>query len=135
MSPESFGEVDGGRGAAFGEEVEEDVGIEPGGVGDGGDCGEEGAALFARGAVGEVVDRGRDDDDGARGEHGCVAGDVFCNVFALGAGPGEENDEIGVLEGDNGAGDGLGLWYFGFVNEYRRGEVFDARVNFIDLRD
>lgn len=56
LSEEGFGEVDGGGGAALREGVEEDVGVEGWGAGDGSDGGEEGAALFARGAVGEILD-------------------------------------------------------------------------------
>lgn len=47
---EGFSEVNGSGGAALGEGVEEDVGVEGWGAcdgGDGGDGGEEGAALFA----------------------------------------------------------------------------------------
>lgn len=51
LSEEGFGEVNGGGGAALGEGVEEDVGVEGWGTGDGG---EEGAALFVRGSVGEI---------------------------------------------------------------------------------
>jgi hypothetical protein len=47
--------VNGGRGAALGEGVEEDVGVEGWGTGDGGDAGEEGAAPFARGSLIDVV--------------------------------------------------------------------------------
>jgi hypothetical protein len=55
LSEEGFGEVNGGGGAALGEGVEEDVGVEGWGTGDGGDGGEEGAALFVRGSVGEIL--------------------------------------------------------------------------------
>jgi hypothetical protein len=48
--------VNGGGGAALGEGVEEDVGVEGWGACDGGDSGEEGTTLFARGAIGEIVD-------------------------------------------------------------------------------
>ena len=48
--------MNGGGGAALREGVEEDVGVESWGVGDGGDGGEEGAALFDRGSVGEILD-------------------------------------------------------------------------------
>ena len=45
-----------GGGDALGEGVEEDVGVEGWGACDGGDGGEEGAALFTRGAVGKIAD-------------------------------------------------------------------------------
>jgi hypothetical protein len=48
--------VNGGGGAALGESVEEDVGVEGWGACGGGDDGEEGAALFTRGAVGKIID-------------------------------------------------------------------------------
>ena len=56
LGEEGFGEVNGGGGAALGEGVEENVGVECWGTGNGGDAGEEGAALFARGSVGEITD-------------------------------------------------------------------------------
>ena len=102
MGTEGFGEMDRCGGATFGKDVEKDVGAENGGVGDSGDGGEEGAALFAGSAVSEVVDGSCDDHYGAGGEHGGVAQDVLGDVFAVGAGPGEEKDEIGLSEGDSG---------------------------------
>jgi hypothetical protein len=122
---EGFGEADGGGGAAFREGVEEDVGVEGCGVGYGGDGGEKGAALFARGAVGEIIDGGCDDHYRCGGESGSVARGVLCDVFVLRPGPGEEEDEVGGLESGDWCRVIFDGWYVGFAYEYGRREMLD----------
>ena len=59
---------------------------------------DEGALLPGCSAVEEVVDGACDDHNGRGWEELGVPGDVLCNVVRLGSCPGEEEDEVRILE-------------------------------------